>query len=74
MSGNTIIIDHGHGVLSMFFHLEDFANINQGQFIAKGNPLGTLGKTGYASGYHLHWEMRINNISVDPMQWTKTIF
>lgn len=74
MSGNTVIIDHGHGVLSMFFHLDDFATITVGQFIAKGNPLGTIGKTGYASGYHLHWEMRVNNIAVDPMQWTKTMF
>ncbi len=74
MNGNTVIIDHGHGILSMFFHLEDFANIQIGQFIAKGNPLGTIGKTGYASGYHLHWEMRVNNIAIDPMQWTKTIF
>lgn len=74
MSGNTVIIDHGLGVLSMYFHLDDFAKIEVGQKIAKGNPVGTLGKTGYASGYHLHWEMRVNNVAVDPMQWTKPIF
>lgn len=73
-SGNTVILDHGHGVLSMFFHLDDFANITIGEKVAKGNPLGKLGKTGYASGYHLHWEMRVNNIQVDPMQWTKSTF
>jgi murein DD-endopeptidase MepM/ murein hydrolase activator NlpD len=73
-SGNTVILDHGYGVLSMFFHLEDFANINIGDKVAQGNPLGKLGKTGYASGYHLHWEMRVNNVQVDPMQWTKTTF
>lgn len=73
-SGNTIIIDHGMGILSMFFHLDDFAKVDVGQKVAKGNPIGTIGKTGYAKGYHLHWEMRVNNIAVDPMQWTKPIF
>lgn len=70
-SGNTVVIDHGCGILSLFFHLDSFAPINVGDKIKKGNPVGTLGMTGYASGYHLHWEMRINNIAVDPMQWTK---
>lgn len=73
-SGNTVVVDHGLGVLSMFYHLEDFANVQPGQKVAKGSPLGTMGKTGYAKGYHLHWEMRVNNIAVDPMQWTKTNF
>lgn len=73
-SGNTIIVDHGHGLLSLFYHLEDFAQIEVGQKIAQGNPIGTLGKTGYATGYHLHWEMRINNMPIDPMQWTKSNF
>jgi len=71
-SGNTVVVDHGCGILSLFFHLDDFAKIEVGQKIAKGEPLGKLGKTGYASGYHLHWEMRIGNIPVDPMQWTRT--
>ncbi len=73
-SGNTVVVDHGLGVLSLFFHLDNFADIEEGEKIAKGEPIGTIGKTGYASGYHLHWEMRVNNIQVDPMQWTKPIF
>ncbi|TET06690.1 M23 family metallopeptidase [Candidatus Dependentiae bacterium] len=73
-SGNTVVIDHGCGVLSLFFHLDSFTNIEVGQKIVKGNPLGTIGKTGYATGYHLHWEQRVNNIAVDPMQWTKATF
>lgn len=70
-SGNTVIVDHGLGILSMFYHLEDFADIEVGQKVAQGNPLGTIGKTGFATGYHLHWEMRINNTPVDPLQWIK---
>lgn len=73
-SGNTIIIDHGWGILSMYFHLEAYANIEIGQKIKKGNPVGTMGKTGYANGYHLHWEIRVGNVAVDPMQWTKREF
>ncbi len=73
-SGNTIIIDHGWGILSMYFHLETYANIEVGQKIRKGNPVGTMGKTGYANGYHLHWEIRVGNVAVDPMQWTKREF
>ena len=73
-SGNTVVIDHGWGILSLFFHLENFADINVGTKIAKGNPVGHIGNTGYATGYHLHWEMRVNNVPVDPMQWTKQNF
>ena len=74
-SGNTVVIDHGFGIVSMFFHLEEFnEKIEVGSIIKRGNPLGTLGMTGYASGYHLHWEMRINNIAIDPMQWTNQHF
>jgi hypothetical protein len=73
-SGNTVVIDHGYGILSLFFHLDSFADISVGEKIKRGNPIGTLGKTGYASGYHLHWEMRINNTPVDPMQWIKPNF
>lgn len=73
-AGNTLVIDHGWGVLSLYYHLDDFADVKIGQKIAQGNPIGTLGKTGYATGYHLHWEMRVNNIAVDPMQWTRANF
>lgn len=72
-SGNTIAIDHGCGIISLFFHLDEFADIEVGQKICKGNPVGTLGKTGYAAGYHLHWEMRIQNIAVDPLQWVNEL-
>lgn len=73
-SGNTVVLDHGHGIHSLFFHLDSFADsLEVGQMVKKGNPIGRIGKTGYASGYHLHWEMRIKNQPVDPMQWTKQL-
>jgi Peptidase family M23 len=73
-TGNMVVIDHGWGILSIFCHLDDFAKINVGDAIVQGNPIGTEGKTGYATGYHLHWEMRVGNVPVDPMQWTRSAF
>jgi len=71
-SGNTVVIDHGCGIFSMVFHLDSFADINLGDKVVQGNPLGKLGQTGYATGPHLHWEMRIHNVPVDPMEWTRS--
>jgi murein DD-endopeptidase MepM/ murein hydrolase activator NlpD len=73
-TGNTVVIDHGWGITSSLCHFEEFADINIGDKVKRGNPLGTLGKTGYATGYHLHWECRVNNVQVDPLQWTKAAF
>lgn len=73
-SGNTVIIDHGWGILSIYCHLDNFADITVGQPISKGNPVGKIGKTGHATGPHLHWEMRVNNMQIDPGQWTKQNF
>lgn len=72
-SGNTIVIDHGYGILSLYFHFNDFADVEVGQRVKKGNPLGHMGMTGFANGPHLHWEIRVNNTAVDPMQWTQLI-
>jgi murein DD-endopeptidase MepM/ murein hydrolase activator NlpD len=73
MMGNTVVVDHGMGVISIYAHLDDFADITVGDLLKKGNPVGTVGRTGYASGYHLHWEMRMNNVAVDPLQWVVKI-
>lgn len=73
-TGNTVVIDHGLGVLSMLCHLHDFADIQVGQKIRRGTPVGRMGRTGYATGDHLHWELRVGTIKVDPMQWTKSDF
>ena len=57
------------------YDLEEFTpGLEVGDFVKKGNPIGRVGKTGYASGYHLHWELRVNNIPVDPLQWTERTF
>lgn len=73
-TGNTVVVDHGLGVHTLYAHLDSFADVEVGQSIKKGSPLGKVGMTGYANGYHLHWELRINNVGVDPMEWTAHIF
>lgn len=74
VNGNMIVIDHGAGVITMLGHLDHFTDVAVGDVVKKGRLVGVTGKTGYATGDHLHWEMRINNIPVDPFQWTKTDF
>ncbi len=74
LTGNTVVVDHGIGIFTIYCHLEDFAAVEVGDLIKKGNPIGRLGMTGYANGYHLHWELRVNNVAVDPFQWTKKTF
>lgn len=74
MTGNTVVIDHGLGVCTKYFHLDDFADIEVGDIIRKGSPVGKVGMTGYANGYHLHWELAVNGVSVEPFEWTKKVY
>lgn len=74
-SGNVIAIDHGLGVFTVYCHMDSFAkNLNIGDMVQQGQQIGRIGMTGYASGHHLHLEMRVNNIAVDFMPWTKEIY
>ncbi|MBX9831007.1 M23 family metallopeptidase [Candidatus Babeliales bacterium] len=74
MTGNTLVIDHGLGVTTLYAHLDEFFDVEVGDFVKKGNPIGKIGMTGYASGYHLHWELRVHNTPVDPTEWTQNIY
>jgi murein DD-endopeptidase MepM/ murein hydrolase activator NlpD len=73
-SGNTVVIDHGLGVFTKYYHLDDFAELEVGDSIKKGEPVGKLGITGYANGYHLHWELMVDGVPVEPFEWTKHVF
>ncbi|MGQ9787295.1 MAG: LysM peptidoglycan-binding domain-containing protein [Anaerolineae bacterium] len=71
--GKVVVIDHGVGVFSGFFHLAQNL-VQNGQMVQAGELIGYLGNTGLSSGAHLHWEMRVTGIAVDPMQWTRMAF
>ena len=64
-TGGTIIIDHGHGLASLFAHMRKVA-VKEGDKLAKGRYVGDLGGTGRATGPHLHWGMYLFNTPIDP--------
>lgn len=69
-NGNTVLIDHGQGLISMFCHLSKI-NVEKGQHLQQGEVLGLVGKTGRVTGPHLHWGMSLNNARVDPQLFLK---
>jgi len=68
--GNAIIIDHGGGVFTGYWHLSKIL-VNVGDHVEQGQHIADMGATGLVTGAHLHWEIRINGVPVDPMQWTR---
>lgn len=64
-TGGTIVIDHGHGLSSTFLHMQD-VTVKKGQAVRQGDRLGTIGKTGRASGAHLDWRMNLFDARIDP--------
>ena len=64
-NGQTVLLDHGQGLISMFCHLSAI-KVQKGQIIQQGEVLGWVGKTGRVTGPHLHWGMSLNNARVDP--------
>ncbi len=68
LRGNVVIIDHGWGVMSGYFHLEQRA-VAAGDVVAAGQLIGGLGNTGLSTGAHLHWDLRVNGVAVNGLQW-----
>ncbi len=68
--GGTIVIDHGQGIQTLYFHLSKLLT-KTGDQVAKGEPIALSGDTGSSSGPHLHWGMSVHNLRVDPLQWVK---
>lgn len=67
--GNYIVIDHGGGVTTLYAHCEKIL-VKQGQKVTKGDVIGKVGSAGWSSGYHLHFETRVNNVRKDPQKYT----
>ena len=64
-TGNTVFIDHGQGLITMYCHLNE-TYVKAGQQLRQNEEVGTVGMTGRVSGAHLHWVVSLNNTKVDP--------
>jgi murein DD-endopeptidase MepM/ murein hydrolase activator NlpD len=63
--GRSVVLDHGGGVFSLYYHLRDSA-VSEGQRVSKGERIGSVGATGRATGPHLHFGVRAAGGRVDP--------
>jgi murein DD-endopeptidase MepM/ murein hydrolase activator NlpD len=69
-SGNSVILDHGQGIFTMFFHLSKVL-VTEGQQVKKGEVIALVGSTGRSTGAHLHWGVRVQGARVDPLELIK---
>jgi murein DD-endopeptidase MepM/ murein hydrolase activator NlpD len=70
LHGNTVGIDHGQGMESMYQHLSRFA-VAEGATVKKGDVIGYSGSTGRSNAPHLHWTLYVNSVPVNPLEWVK---
>ncbi len=66
-TGNSVVLDHGQGIYTMFFHFSKIL-VAPGQQVKKGDVIGLVGSTGRSTGPHLHWGVRIEGARVDPLE------
>ncbi|MFT7860688.1 MAG: M23 family metallopeptidase [Sulfurimonas sp.] len=66
-SGGTVVIDHGYGIYTCYFHMSKF-DVKEGQMVKRSEVIGLSGKSGRVTGPHLHFAARIGGVQVDPLQ------
>ncbi|OEG00365.1 hypothetical protein BHF71_00200 [Vulcanibacillus modesticaldus] len=66
--GNTIIINHGKGITTLYGHLDKIL-VKIGDVVAKNQKIGIMGNTGWSTGTHLHFEVKVNNVAKDPLSF-----
>lgn len=71
--GNVVILDHGYGLHSLYGHLHQ-TNVQEGDMVRKGDLIAVSGETGLVFGDHLHYEMRINGVAVNPIEWFDNVW
>jgi murein DD-endopeptidase MepM/ murein hydrolase activator NlpD len=65
LTGNTLVVDHGQGVLSVFFHLSRI-DAKEGEWVESRSPVGLSGDSGIAPAPHLHWAVYVHGVAIDP--------
>lgn len=73
LRGKMVILDHGVGVMSGFLHLSEI-KVTEGKEVGKGEMIGKVGNSGLSTAPHLHWEVRVNGVAVNPFTWLKESF
>lgn len=68
--GNCVIIDHGGGISTLYGHASKLL-VKKGQVVTKGQTIALVGSTGLSTGPHLHFEVRVNGVTQDPLKWIK---
>lgn len=68
--GRYVVLDHGHGLVSVYGHMKDFS-VEVGQLVKTGEKIGEVGMTGYTTGPHLHFEVHDNGVAVNPGNYLK---
>ncbi len=71
--GRQIVLDHGHDVVTLYGHLSAIAVV-PGQHVSRGQVIGYVGQTGRATGPHLHYEVRIHKVPVNPHKYMRTTY
>jgi murein DD-endopeptidase MepM/ murein hydrolase activator NlpD len=71
--GNAVVLDHGWGVLTGYWHLSAI-EAQVGQKVAQGDLIARIGSTGLSTGAHLHWEMWVGSVNVNPLQWLEPFY
>jgi murein DD-endopeptidase MepM/ murein hydrolase activator NlpD len=71
-AGGSVVLDHGGGLFTMYFHLSEF-RVEEGAMVKKGDVVALSGATGRVTGPHLHWGARLLNARIDPLELLKKI-
>ena len=68
--GNCVVISHGNGVSTLYGHMSSIA-VSVGQSVSQGQTVGYVGSTGASTGAHLHWEVAVNGVRQDPLNYAR---
>lgn len=73
IKGGLVVIDHGFGVTSLYFH-QSVIHVSEGEVVDRAQVIGEVGSTGLSTGPHLHWEMRVDGVPTAPLAWVDRLW